>query len=329
MKAEVLSWLKKTYLKQYGNDREEQLLGAPLLILRGITAQQAKKLAKLHGVSTIGELLKAWPLPQAWGIAIDPALIGVLICNLLYPKYDPGPPCSWERLFESAPLDKYVNHPSGRFRTQFGPVFYRGRLDGSARVLVVGQDPSTDELIAHRNLVGDAGQKLQHLLNKLGITRSYVMLNSFLFGITGQFDAAMQAISLEADILDYRNQLFDKVAAENPLEAIFAFGNGAQHSVAHWPGHAAYTVVEWVHPSAPDTVTLPDWNSHLAEAQALVQADVGATPDLTPYGSAFTPADSTAIPRADLPFGIPHWHGTQGTRSHRNGAGEIIWDAVT
>jgi hypothetical protein len=32
-------------------------------------------------------------------------------------------------------------YPSDQFRTEWGPIFHRGRLDGSARVLVIGQDP--------------------------------------------------------------------------------------------------------------------------------------------------------------------------------------------
>src|SRR6478609_2370304 len=34
-------------------------------------------------------------------------------------------------------------YPQADFRTEWGPVFHRGRLDGSARVLVLGQDPAT------------------------------------------------------------------------------------------------------------------------------------------------------------------------------------------
>ena len=30
-----------------------------------------------------------------------------------------------------------------RFRVEWGPVFHRGRLDGSARILVLGQDPAS------------------------------------------------------------------------------------------------------------------------------------------------------------------------------------------
>ena len=75
-----------------------------------------------------------------------------------------------------------------RFRTEWGPIFHRGRLDGSARILVLGQDPGQHESIAHRCLVGEAGQRVQGFLWKLGIERSYVMVNAFLYSVYGQPD---------------------------------------------------------------------------------------------------------------------------------------------
>jgi uracil-DNA glycosylase len=36
-------------------------------------------------------------------------------------------------------------YPSSQFRVEWGPIFHRGRLDGSARVLVIGQDPAQHE----------------------------------------------------------------------------------------------------------------------------------------------------------------------------------------
>ena len=47
-----------------------------------------------------------------------------------------------------------------QFRVEWGPIFHRGRLDGSARVLVIGQDPAQHETIARRVLVGEAGKRL-------------------------------------------------------------------------------------------------------------------------------------------------------------------------
>ncbi len=98
-------------------------------------------------------------------------------------KFDKGPSPSWAQTFFNAPRQFYIDHPSGRFRTEFGPVYYRGRLNGGVKILIIGQDPSTDEVLAQRNLVGSAGQRVQGLLRKLGITKSYVMFNTFLYGI--------------------------------------------------------------------------------------------------------------------------------------------------
>src|SRR5262249_60579276 len=76
-------------------------------------------------------------------------------------------------------------YPPERFRIEWGPIFHRGRLDGSARVLVIGQDPAQHESIVRRILVGEAGRRLQGFLAKLGITRSYVLINTFLYSVYG------------------------------------------------------------------------------------------------------------------------------------------------
>ena len=47
--------------------------------------------------------------------------------------------------------------PLKDFRVEWGPVFHRGRLDGTARLLVIGQDPAQHEVIARRTLVGGRG----------------------------------------------------------------------------------------------------------------------------------------------------------------------------
>jgi hypothetical protein len=76
-----------------------------------------------------------------------------------------------------------MTHTSGRYRLDFGPVYYRGRLDNTSRILIVEQDPATNEIIAHRVFVCSSGRRLQGLLQKLGINRSYLMVNTFLFSV--------------------------------------------------------------------------------------------------------------------------------------------------
>ncbi len=241
-------------------------------------------------------------------------------------KFDKGPTTSWAQKFYDAPRQYYLNHASGRFRTQFGPVYYRGRLNTSIKVLIVGQDPSTDEILAQRILVGSAGQRLQKLLNKIGVTKSYVMFNTFLYGIKGQMDLVMNAVALEPTIRDYRNGLFAK-AATSKLQAIISFGNGADLAVTHWPARPAG--VPWfqlTHPSAPDNQVLQNWNAHLNALHAATTPDSAALVDTTPYGAAFGANDFAPIPRDDLAFGLPDWHGAGGgTRSQRKGDNIIDW----
>lgn len=185
---------KQTHLSHLKSLPPDEIWETDPLVLKGITSRKATQL-RAKGILTIRELiLLDFPL-----VPISPKLLCYLQKR---PKYDPGPPCSWERQFEQAPLALYQAHPANRFRTDFGPVYYRGRLNGTAKILIVGQDPSTDEILVQRAFVGLSGQRVQGLLHKIGITASYVMLNAFLYGIFQQFDTEMRNISLEPDILN-------------------------------------------------------------------------------------------------------------------------------
>lgn len=244
-------------------------------------------------------------------------------------SYDPGPNSAWRTLFEAAPLSHYATYPLKPFHTRFGPVFYRGRLDGSARVLVIGQDPSTDEVLAQRILVGQAGQIAQNFLSRLGLTRSYLMFNTFLFG--GQSGKLKPAMATDATIMAYRNSLFDKAKATNALEAVIAFGAHAQASAASWPGIGGLTVIPLKHPTAQGGGVAADWNSHFAAAHAAIAPDPDGHVDATSYDETAA-MPTTDIPRGDLPFGLPAWHGTKGvTRSKRgsspNFETQILWTA--
>src|SRR5918912_3602198 len=95
-------------------------------------------------------------------------------------EFDAGPPQEFAEIFARSPNYRpYKEH----FWYDWGPIFYRGRLDGSARVLCVGSDPGPTERVALRTLVGDAGQRVQGFLAKLGLTHSYVCLNAFVYAL--------------------------------------------------------------------------------------------------------------------------------------------------
>jgi hypothetical protein len=300
----------------------EELLALPPSALKGVSQGDADLLDQAFGIKTIKDFGKNKFFHNAFN----------LVRAGIAPGFDPGPPLQWEQRFADAPVDDYLNHSEERFRIEYGPVFYRGRLDGTARLLVVGQDPSTDEIIAQRAFVGASGQRLQRYLNKVGITRSYVIINTFIFSIYGQFDDEMRAISLEAPIKDYRNSLFDAVIQENPIEAIITFGNGPKHAIENWDNPGELPVFNLVHPAAPEETAFPNWNAQLQPMIDTISADDPSLIDTTPYeGSWRRDIHKADIPRYDLPFGIPEWHGTHGTRSKRGPDDKkknITWKAV-
>lgn len=304
-------------VKAFRGRTAAELLDAPPDALRGVSAAGAEHLEAAVRIRSIRHMANNRFFKRARGIQAGNGT----------PAFDPGPPPDWEAFFGRAPLDHYRNHPDGRFRLQFGPVYYRGRLDGTARVIVVGQDPSTNEILAHRIFVGTSGQRVQRLLAKLGLTRSYAMLNAFLFSVFGQFNSQLERISLEAPIVEYRNGFLDRLAAENPVQAVISFGRGARHAVENWPGVSGLPVFHLAHPAADDAFVIQSWNQGLPNLLTAVDPDDGGQPDPTPYAAPLGDDIEDPIPRFDLPFGIPDWHGVDGGHSVRDGNHRIVWSA--
>src|SRR4051794_4815807 len=135
-------------------------------------------------------------------------------------------------------------YPPADFRTEWGPIFHRGRLDGTARVLVIGQDPATHETISRRILVGEAGQRVQGLLARLGITTSDVMVNTFLYSVFAQAGgappAAVPAIGdyrprwLDALLVPPGPGVVDHNGAGQRIPAVITLGTLAKGAYRQW-----------------------------------------------------------------------------------------------
>src|SRR3954453_8074036 len=123
-------------------------------------------------------------------------------------------------------------YPGSDFRIEWGPLFHRGRLDGSARVLVIGQDPAQHETIARRILVGEAGHRLQGFLAKLGIDRSYVLINTFLYSVYGQGGGNKH--KADTQIAAYRNRWLKAILAPGKIDAVVALGSLATAAWEAW-----------------------------------------------------------------------------------------------
>ena len=236
-------------------------------------------------------------------------------------SFDEGYRRPYDRLVREAPGDDV--YPQAAFRTEWGPIFHRGRLDGSARVLVLGQDPATHETICRRILVGEAGQRLQGFLAKLGITRSYVLINTFLYSVYGQGGGTKHVA--DDGIVAYRNRWLDTLVERNELDAIVSLGQLADVSYHRWrddtavAGADAVAYRNIIHPTYPESASATgtitkaaamarltaSWNEALAALDGTVRPDQVVA--LVPYGDAIAKSDLAPIPPIDLPAGLPPW----------------------
>lgn len=235
-------------------------------------------------------------------------------------EFCPGYPPPFDALVANYPGEDV--YPSADFRVEWGPIFHRGRLDGSARVLVLGQDPATHESISRRILVGEAGQRVQGLLAKLGIRRSYVMVNTFLYSVYGQGGGNRH--DDDEAIAAYRNDWLDALLVDTAVTAVISLGQLADQAYQQWAAgrpdaatglhHAALR-----HPTYPESasragqktlaettaILLADWNAHLEGLRGHIVPDE-PEPD-TAYGTSWQEGDLVRIPEADLPPGSPDW----------------------
>ncbi|GGW37004.1 uracil-DNA glycosylase family protein [Arenibacter certesii] len=282
--------------KAYLNNSLEELGKMPIDTLKGVSKKDADLLQQAFGIKTINDF------------GSNPYFLAAqaIYRAEMEKEYDAGPPPFWLQKFSELSDDYFVQHPSARFRSAFGGVLYRGRLDNTARVLVVGQDPSTDEAIARRAFVGSAGQRLQKFLNKVGITRSYIIINTFAYSILGQFDSEMRRISLEPTLKNFRENLIDTLIKKNPIQVILTFGAGAKHAMDNWENTQNSKVFNLVHPTAPEATTHPSWNNQLSEIAEFLEADDPNIINMEPYtGKWDKTLHMTNIPRFDLPYDIP------------------------
>lgn len=214
-------------------------------------------------------------------------------------------------------------YPADAFRVEWGPIFHRGRLDGSARVLVIGQDPATHESIARRILVGEAGQRLQGFLAKIGYTKSYVCINTFLYSVFGQ--GGGEAHKGDAGIVAYRHQwLAALLGPASKIEVVVTLGRLAREAWQTWiatpAGAASPPSVAITHPTKPESASggdpvkhkeeikkmLENWNAGIDQLKPHV-AHPDAAGTFAHYGDAFVAGDLRTIPEADLPAGTPAW----------------------
>jgi len=226
-------------------------------------------------------------------------------------------------------------HPLKDFRVEWGPIFHRGRLDGSARVLIIGQDPAQHEVCVRRILVGTAGKRVHGFLKRLGMTRSYVLINTFLYSVFGQGGGTRQIKN--PAITAYRNRWIKAILDSSPIDAVIAFGGLANQAWEQWlassdaAGRPALPFEPLTHPTWPESSSktkadhdkaietlLKGWNAGLQRLKPKIKHPDVAT-SLALYGKKFTDEDLPDLPSEDLPAGLPEWMLSEESWADRQG----------
>ncbi len=265
--------------------------------------------------------------------------------------YDPGPAKnrSWSRLFAETPNYRgfgVAMSGNEEYRWHFGPMFYRGRLgDHQVKVLVVGQEGAQDESLSHRSFTGGTGGRMQHLLGHLGINRSYLFLNTFVYPIFGQYNGLLPIIAQNpaSPIAQHRRALFDYAVSRNNVSLAIAVGRAAKESLASWvEAHGGTAdpdnlhladasvispglrMVGVLHPGGAGkggavTEIVASFKAAIDHVQQWISADpawLPVDPGATRSTAAYT-YSSDPIPFADFPYGVAWRLGRSSTSSNR------------
>ena len=220
-------------------------------------------------------------------------------------SFDKGQPAALANHFAKLP-DIAPEHRE-LFWYDWGPVFYRGRLDRRSRLLGIASDPGPTERVVGRTLVGDAGQRVQGLLERLGLTSGYTLVNAFPVAVhpsdvpPGASAARPTPTSPALAQPVLRPRLRSRPAGDRHLRRQRPSRAGP---VGNPPGRAG---VQGLAPLEPlrQASLLAQWRAAVPELRAVVTPDPEGTVDGPNYGSQVRGSDYRPIPRGGPPVRRP------------------------
>jgi uracil-DNA glycosylase len=245
------------------------------------------------------------------GYAADPGDLPYEPPKHSFADFDPGPGASFARLLmgsepglawpDFTTLGAFA-HPS----FGHGPI-YRGR-PAEARVLVLADQESHDDLFLFRAMTGDAGQRFQELLRAIGITRSYAIMRVLPVDTLGLADTQVDAIVDHPQVQTLYKTIVERIVAASSTALALLVGPHARRLGPHVlpPGLAHVDMKAWREPNALD-----DWKRAVNEVRNRTYPKDQASPTFEYNG------ERGQIPRIDLPYGTLRWQGSSGDRAVR------------
>jgi hypothetical protein len=237
-------------------------------------------------------------------------------------EFDVGPNATMRAIFDATPDYLAATGEESVFWHHFGNLFYRGRLDGTARVMCIASKPGPAECLpfVRRSLVGDSGQKTQGFLTKLGLTRSYVLVNALSVAmIPSAKTKGLAILQNNQPIMQARHAMYNALLAGGGLQVIVAFGEVAHKAVDLWqqtnPAVRNVRRFDLAHPAAVDRdgsgndLPLKGWAKAIEQLRGIITPDADGDATVPNYGSYVTETDYVRIPRRDLPKFAPVYVG--------------------
>ncbi len=183
-------------------------------------------------------------------------------------------------------------------------AIYRGNLY-NAKMLVLADQESNDDLFSGRALTGTGGQRFQTWLDSVGARPgNYAIVRTLPVDTLDLPEARVREIATNPQVVAVRREILNAILAEGKTRLIVTVGPAAAAAVAQYRPNVP--VIDLV---APNDV------SHVAQWVQGAQR-VLATSNEFRGQFAYT-GELTAIPREDLPAYTRWWMGTSGTRSAR------------
>ena len=168
-------------------------------------------------------------------------------------------------------------------------------------------------------MIGDSGQKTQGFLRKLGLTRSYVLVNAFAVALRpSQKSKGLRVLKTNVAIRTARHALYDGLLTDR-VQAIVAFGEMAHVAYDLWAASnsavRAIPHLKLAHPAGVDRTgsghdaALAAWGDAITALRAIVTPDPDGDATEPNFGAYFTELDYARIPRWDLPAVAPAYVG--------------------